>query len=88
MRSRAGTGMSTARTRTARSALNTAARASRAATAVAGATFTPGAPLTFTLASKEDALFVPTAKTLFEYVFYCEGDVRKVGFCNYISIIF
>ncbi|KAI8422313.1 hypothetical protein MSG28_006190 [Choristoneura fumiferana] len=69
----------TARARTARSALNTASRASRAATALGGApfTFTPSVPLSLRFVDKDDKLFAPAAKTLFEYVFYCEGDVRK-----------
>ncbi|GBP22784.1 Tetratricopeptide repeat protein 8 [Eumeta japonica] len=51
----------------------------RAATALVGvsAPFTVGAPLTLTLLTKEDKNFVASAKTFFEYVFYCEGDVRK-----------
>ncbi|XP_073948854.1 tetratricopeptide repeat protein 8 [Choristoneura fumiferana] len=75
LNSRAGT----ARARTARSALNTASRASRAATALGGApfTFTPSVPLSLRFVDKDDKLFAPAAKTLFEYVFYCEGDVRK-----------
>lgn len=76
LKSRAGT----ARARTARSALNTASRASRAATALGGPlAFTPSAPLSLRFADKDDKLFTPAAKTLFEYVFYCEGDVRKVS---------
>ncbi|KAF9418694.1 hypothetical protein HW555_004522 [Spodoptera exigua] len=76
VRSRAGT--STAGARSVRTALNTASRMSRAATALAGgAPYTPGAPLSLRFLSKEDKLFIPASKTLFEYVFYCEGDVRK-----------
>ncbi|XP_063823010.1 tetratricopeptide repeat protein 8 [Ostrinia nubilalis] len=68
----------TGRARSARSALHTASRASRAATALAGGTsFTSGTPLSLRLISKEDKLFSPASKTLFEYVYYCEGDVRK-----------
>lgn len=78
------TGTATVRARSARSALHTAARASRAATATAsGGSFTPsaaGVPLTLTLITKQDQLFIAAAKTMFEYVFYCEGDVRKVSF--------
>ncbi|KAJ2942648.1 hypothetical protein O0L34_g2117 [Tuta absoluta] len=69
---------STARSRTARTALHTAARMSRAATALAGgAPFTAGTPISLRFLSKDDKHFVPAAKTMFEYVFYCEGDVRK-----------
>ncbi|XP_063365887.1 tetratricopeptide repeat protein 8 isoform X1 [Cydia amplana] len=77
LKTRAGT--STARARTARSALNTASRASRAATALAGApfSFTPAVPLSLRFVDKENKMFTPSAKTLFEYVYYCEGDVRK-----------
>ncbi|KAL4715549.1 hypothetical protein ACJJTC_009175 [Scirpophaga incertulas] len=68
----------TARVRSARSALHSAARASRAATAlVAGAPFTSGTSLSLRFLTKEDKLFNSAAKTLFEYVYYCEGDVRK-----------
>jgi hypothetical protein len=71
----------TGRARSARTALHTAARASRAATALAGgAPLTSGTPLSLRFLNKEDKLFVPAAKTLFEYVYYCEGDVRKVNF--------
>lgn len=77
MRSRAGTNASCARTT--RTALHTASRMSRAATALAaGGPFTAGTPLSLRFLSKDDKLFVPAAKTLFEYVYYCEGDVRKV----------
>lgn len=69
----------TARTRSARSALHTASRASRAATALNGAPFTSGTPLSLRFLSRDDKLFAPAAKTLFEYVYYGEGDVRKVG---------
>ncbi|XP_072939196.1 tetratricopeptide repeat protein 8 [Epargyreus clarus] len=68
-------GVNTARART---ALHTASRASRAATALAGGTtFTLNAPITLRFLSKEEKSFIPAAKTLFEYVFYCEGNVRK-----------
>ncbi|CAG9785572.1 unnamed protein product [Diatraea saccharalis] len=67
----------TAGTRTARSALHTAARASRAATALAGAPFTANTPLSLRCLTKDDKIFTPAAKTLFEYVYYCEGDIRK-----------
>ncbi|XP_049868530.1 tetratricopeptide repeat protein 8 [Pectinophora gossypiella] len=69
---------STARARSARTALYTAARVSRAATALAGgAPFVAGTPLSLRFLTKDDKQFVPAAKTLFEYVYYCEGDVRK-----------
>ncbi|KOB77431.1 Uncharacterized protein OBRU01_02765, partial [Operophtera brumata] len=42
-----------------------------------GEKFNPGVPLSLRFLSKEDKLFNPAAKTLFEYVYYCEGDVRK-----------
>ncbi|XP_059046341.1 tetratricopeptide repeat protein 8 [Achroia grisella] len=71
-------GVGTSRVRSARTALHTASRLSRAATALAGgAPFTAGTPLSLRFLSKEDKLFVPAAKTLFEYVYYCEGDIRK-----------
>ncbi|XP_032515318.2 tetratricopeptide repeat protein 8 [Danaus plexippus] len=70
--------LNTSRTRTARSVLNTASRASRAATAIAGGTtFTLDAPVTLRFLNKDDKLFLPAAKTLFEYIYYCESDVRK-----------
>lgn len=82
MRSRAGT--NTAGARSMRTALHTASRMSRAATALTGgAPFTPGAPLSLRFLSKDDKLFTPASKTLFEYVYYVEGDVRKV---NILSI--
>lgn len=71
---------STARARSARTALHTASQVSRAATALAGgAPFTAGTPLSLRFQTKDDKYFVPAAKTLFEYVYYCEGDVRKVS---------
>ncbi|KAM3964272.1 tetratricopeptide repeat protein 8 [Aphomia sociella] len=71
-------GVTASRARSARTALHTAARLSRAATALAGGTpFTAGTPLSLRFLTKDDKLFVPAAKTLFEYVYYCEGDVRK-----------
>ncbi|XP_023935325.1 tetratricopeptide repeat protein 8 [Bicyclus anynana] len=74
--SRSGT--NTARVRTARTALHTAARASRAATALAvGSTFALDAPIALRLLDRDDKLFIPASKTLFEYVYYCEGNVRK-----------
>lgn len=77
MRSYTGTAN---RRRSARSTLHTASRASRAVTAVAsGSVFNPGVPVSLRFLSKEDELFAPAAKTLFEYVFYCEGDVRKAS---------
>ncbi|CAG9135281.1 unnamed protein product [Plutella xylostella] len=69
--------------------LHTAARASRAATATAGASRANTAaagvalgagavlPLTLTMLNTQDQLFHAAGKTLFEYTFYCEGDVRK-----------
>ncbi|KAG6464732.1 hypothetical protein O3G_MSEX014691 [Manduca sexta] len=72
------TGINVAVSRSARTALHTASRMSRAATSIVGDTsFTVATPLSLRLLSKEDNLFVPAAKTFFEYVFYCEGDVRK-----------
>ncbi|CAH0406990.1 unnamed protein product [Chilo suppressalis] len=67
----------TARAFSARSALHTAARASRAATALAGVPFATNTPLSLRYLTKEDKLFTPAAKTLFEYVYYSEGDIRK-----------
>lgn len=61
------TGTSSSGIHSARSALITA-RASRA----------PGAPLTLTLLTKQDKMFTAASKTLFEYVFYVEGNIRKV----------
>ncbi|CAG4948710.1 unnamed protein product [Colias eurytheme] len=75
IKSRAGTG--TARARTAQSALLTASRLSRAATASAGGTAIGEAPIILRFLSKDDKNFIPAAKTLFEYIYYCEGDVRK-----------
>ncbi|XP_053613054.1 tetratricopeptide repeat protein 8 isoform X2 [Plodia interpunctella] len=70
-------GVSTTHTR-ARSALHTASRVSRAATALAsGALLATGVPLSLRFMKKEDNLFLSASKTLFEYVYYCEGDVRK-----------
>ncbi|CAH2234908.1 jg4141 [Pararge aegeria aegeria] len=74
--SRSGT--NTAHVRTARTALHTAARASRAATALAvGSTSVLDAPITLRFLNKDDKSFIPAAKTLFEYIYYCEGNVRK-----------
>nr|XP_034827060.1 tetratricopeptide repeat protein 8 [Maniola hyperantus] len=74
--SRSGT--HTSRVRTARTALHTAARASRAATALAGGSaFVLDAAITLRFLNKDDKLFIPAAKTLFEYIYYCEGNVRK-----------
>ncbi|XP_060803731.1 tetratricopeptide repeat protein 8 [Amyelois transitella] len=71
-------GVSTTRARSARSALHTASRVSRAATALAGgAPLSTGLPLSLRFLKKEDKLFLSASKTLFEYVYYCEGDVRK-----------
>ncbi|XP_031762761.1 tetratricopeptide repeat protein 8-like [Galleria mellonella] len=71
-------GVSTSRAPSTRAALHTASRLSRAATALAGgAPFTASTPLSLRFLTKEDTLFVPAAKTLFEYVYYCEGDIRK-----------
>nr|XP_026492981.1 tetratricopeptide repeat protein 8 [Vanessa tameamea] len=68
----------TARNRTARTALQTASRASRAATALAGGTsFDVDAPVTLRLLDRNDKLFMPASKTLFEYIYYCESNVRK-----------
>lgn len=68
----------TARVRTAR-ALHTASRASRAATALAsGNSFISDAPVTLRFIEKDDKLFIPASKTLFEYIYYCECNVRKV----------
>ncbi|XP_050347214.1 tetratricopeptide repeat protein 8 [Nymphalis io] len=65
----------TARNRT---ALQTASRASRAATALAGGTsFDVDAPVTLRLIDRDDKLFIPASKTLFEYIYYCESNVRK-----------
>lgn len=73
-------GVTTAsRARSTRTALHTASQVSRAATALAGgAPFTAGTPLSLRFQTKDDKYFVPAAKTLFEYVYYSEGDVRKV----------
>ncbi|CAB3247684.1 unnamed protein product [Arctia plantaginis] len=76
VRSRAGTNASCART--SRTSLHTASQMSRAATAlVAGSSLTAGTPLSLRFMAKDDKLFLPAAKTLFEYVYYCEGDIRK-----------
>ncbi|XP_041988161.1 tetratricopeptide repeat protein 8 [Aricia agestis] len=72
-------GPNTARARTARSALFTASRASRAATAMADghSQFALDAPVTLRFLNKDDNMFVPAAKTLYEYIYYCEGNIRK-----------
>lgn len=70
-------GVSTAGTR-GRTALTTSSRVSRAVTAIdGGSTFTHNIPVSLRFLNKDDKVFYPAAKTLFEYVFYCEGDVRK-----------
>ncbi|XP_050674001.1 tetratricopeptide repeat protein 8-like [Leptidea sinapis] len=66
------------RARTSSSVLSTAARFSRAATALAdGSSFNHNVPVSLRFLSKDDKSFVPAAKTLFEYVYYCECNVRK-----------
>lgn len=72
-----GAGAYTARTHSAKITLRTASRASRAATALSGGPAI-NAPISLRLLSKEEKEFFPAAKSLFEYVFYCEEDVRKV----------
>ncbi|CAK1601069.1 unnamed protein product [Parnassius mnemosyne] len=73
---RTGVNAHTARAHSARTALHTASRASRAATAIAGGP-AHNAPISLRILSKDEKNFIPAAKTLFEYVFYCEGDIRK-----------
>ncbi|XP_014362470.2 tetratricopeptide repeat protein 8 [Papilio machaon] len=66
----------TVRAQSARTALRSAGRASRAATALAGGP-PVNMPISLRFLPKEETSFTPAAKTLFEYVYYCEGDVRK-----------
>ncbi|XP_021203240.1 tetratricopeptide repeat protein 8 isoform X1 [Bombyx mori] len=75
--SRSRLATTTIRTRSARTALHTASRLSRAATAVAGNSIIPGMPVTLRFLEKDDKLFIPASKTLFEYIYYCEGNIRK-----------
>ncbi|XP_045485470.1 tetratricopeptide repeat protein 8 [Pieris rapae] len=71
------------RCRTAHSALLTASRLSRAATAAAAGSTYSDAPVILRFISEDDKYFLPAAKTLFEYIFYCESNVRKA-----IEVIF
>ncbi|CAK1540493.1 unnamed protein product [Leptosia nina] len=63
--------------RTAQSALLTASRLSRAATAAAAGSSYAEAPVILRFISEDNKDFLPVAKTLFEYVYYCESNVRK-----------
>ncbi|CAH2076348.1 unnamed protein product, partial [Iphiclides podalirius] len=73
---RIGVGAFTARAQSAKTALRTGSRASRAATSLVGGPAL-NAPVSLRFFSKEEKTFFPAAKSLFEYVFYCEEDIRK-----------
>lgn len=76
------------RARTSRTSLHTASQISRAATAVVSGSSLTAGPLSLRFMAKDDKLFLPAAKTLFEYVYYCEGDIRKVNKCLIVYCIY